>query len=265
MLVTSRRGRAAAWLIFALLALPVYGLPFAVLVLASTASSWSGVVPHSYTLLHIANGLRGDSLHALFISLVTGVTASAIALLAGTWAALVARRMRPGTRKAVSAGFLAPIAVPSVVVGLSVLTAFSRPPLLLSGYGTIVVLAHVVIVTAFAYQAVSAALTRLDPGYLQIAASLGAHPGYVLRRVTLPLLSPALVAAAGLCFALSMGELGATIMVYPPDWATLPVWISGLADRGQLFDAAALTLLLLAATVAALSALSLIRTRAARR
>jgi 2-aminoethylphosphonate transport system permease protein len=83
--------------------------------------------------------------------------------------------------------------------------------------------------------------------------------------VTLPLLTPSLVAAAGLCFALSMGELGATIMVYPPGWVTLPVGIFALTDRGAVFDGAALTVLLLVLTLVVLVAVSRIRTRASYR
>ena len=54
----------------------------------------------------------------------------------------------------------------------------------------------------------------------------------VLLTVRLPLLLPAFTAAFGLSFALSMDELGATIMVYPPTWRTLPVTIFALSDRG---------------------------------
>lgn len=75
-----------------------------------------------------------------------------------------------------------PVAVPSVVVGLAILVAFSKPPMLLNGTRWIVVLAHTVLVTAFAHQSVSAALARLDPAYEQAAASLGARPSYVLWR-----------------------------------------------------------------------------------
>ncbi len=109
-----------------------------------------------------------------------------------------------------------PVAVPSVVVGLAVLVAFSKPPVLLNGTRWIVILAHTILVTAFACSSVSAAIVRLDPMYEQAAASLGARPSYVLWRVRLPLLLPSLT-AAGLCFALSMGELSATMMLYPPD------------------------------------------------
>ena len=71
----------------------------------------------------------------------------------------------------------------------------------------------------------------------------------MLFRVTLPLLLPALGAAAGLAVALSMGELGATVMVYPATWKTLPVTIFALTDRGQAFQAAACTTILLLVTL----------------
>lgn len=83
----------------------------------------------------------------------------------------------------------------------------------------------------------------------------------MLTRITLPLLRPALGAAAGLAIALSMGELGATVMVYPATWKTLPVTIFGLTDRGQVFQAAADTTLLLAVTLVALLVVGRIRRR----
>jgi 2-aminoethylphosphonate transport system permease protein len=150
-------------------------------------------------------------------------------------------------------------------VGLGLLVAFSQPPVLLNGSSSIVIIAHVVLVTAFAYTTASAALRRLDPAFEQQAASLGAPSWYVLRRVTLPLLTPAIVASAGLCFALSMGEIGATLMVYPPSWRTLPVSIFGLQDRGDPFLGAAMALLLLATTLLVLALMSRLRGRAAYR
>jgi len=83
--------------------------------------------------------------------------------------------------------------------------------------------------------------------------------------VRLPLLLPSLAAAAGLAVALSMGELGATIMVYPPSWRTLPVTLFTLSDRGDAFLASASTVVLLVVTALLLFALSRIRSRAALR
>lgn len=156
-----------------------------------------------------------------------------------------------------------PSAVPSVSVGLGLLVAFSRPPLLLNGTTAIVILAHLVLVSAFTYSNVVAGLARLSPDYEQQAESLGARPFYKLRRITLPLLLPYLLAAFSLSFALSMGELGATMMVYPPGWVTMPVGIFALTDRGDVFDGAALTVILTLATLAVLGALALVPTRAA--
>jgi 2-aminoethylphosphonate transport system permease protein len=62
----------------------------------------------------------------------------------------------------------------------------------------------------------------------------------VLWRVRLPLLLPSLTAAAGLCFALSMGELSATMMLYLPYWTPLPVLVHTATDRGALFAGSAL-------------------------
>jgi 2-aminoethylphosphonate transport system permease protein len=261
-LFSSRLGRLIAWVVFFALFIPVFGLPLFMVGAASVAGQWNGVLPSHLTLRHLQDAVQSNAGAELLTSLLTGLVASAIALTLGTWAALAVRRMRGRLRRMASVAFLLPIAVPSVSVGLGLLVAFSRPPLLLNGTPVIVLIAHVVLVTAFAYGSVSAGLARLPAHYEQVAASLGARPGYVLWRVTLPLITPSLVAAAGLCFALSMGGLGATIMVYPPDWVTLPVGIFALTDRGSVFDGAALTVLLLAVTVGVLLVVSRIRTRA---
>ncbi|MFW5417864.1 ABC transporter permease subunit [Nocardiopsis sp. CNT-189] len=265
MLVHSRGARAALHAVFFALFLPVFALPFAVVLAASFAGNWSGALPSSWTLGNYTAAVSGDSLQALNTSLVTAAVASAAALTAGTWAALAAQRLGRRARTAVDAVFMLPVAVPSVVVGLALLVAFSAPPLLLNGTRWIVMLAHAVLVTAFAYQSLTAALARLDPAYEQAAAGLGGRPGYVLWKVKLPLLLPSLGAAAGLCFALSMGELSATMMLYPPDWLPLPVRIFASTDRGALYTGAALAVLLMAATLTALVLLSRVRSRAEQR
>ncbi len=249
MLVHSRAGRWTAWTVFFVLFVPLFALPLLVVVTASFATNWSGAFPSHPTLAHYRAVGGGDALHALTTSLLTALSASVLALVAGGWAALAAERLRGAARKVLDGLFMLPVAVPSVVVGLSLLVAFSRPPFLLNGTARIVILAHTVLVTAFAHQSVSAALSRLDPAYERCAASLGARPAYVLWRVRIPLLLPSLTAAAGLCFALSMGELSATIMIYPPGWVPLPVQIYGATSRGALFAGAALAVVLMAATL----------------
>jgi 2-aminoethylphosphonate transport system permease protein len=74
-----------------------------------------------------------------------------------------------------------------------------------------------------------------------------------------------LIAAFSLSFALSMGELGATVMVYPPGWSTIPVGIFALTDRGEVFEGAAMSILLIITTLLVLILLSRIPTKVAQR
>jgi 2-aminoethylphosphonate transport system permease protein len=261
-LVWSKPGRALTWLLAALLFAVLYGVPIGVIALASVSGQWNGVLPSHFTFEHYGNALHGDSFEQLRVSLWTGLVASAVALVSGTWAALALRGQRPVHRRVLDAVFFIPSAVPSVSVGLGLLVAFSHPPVLLNGTTLIVLIAHFVLISAFTYGNVSAGLARLPADFEQVAESLGARPFYRLRRVTLPLVTPYLIAAFSLSLALSMGELGATVMVYPPGWVTMPVGIFALSDRGAIFDAAALTMVLACTTSIVLIGLSRIPTRA---
>lgn len=262
MLLWSRAGRWAACLVVVVLIAWLFGLPMLTLLLASVAGSWNGVLPDRLVLANFQSApfTQGP---ALVASVTTALVATLIALVVGGWFALVARRLDRRVARWLDVLLMLPVAVPSVVIGLSLLVAFSEPPLVLDGTALIVMLAHAIIVTPFAYSTISAGLRGLDPAYEQVAASLGAHPARVLATVTVPLVLPSTVAAAGLCFGLSMGELGATSMVYPANWATLPVTIFTLADRGNYFPAAALAVILLAVTFVVLWLMTRVRSRAA--
>ncbi len=263
MLLWSRKHQRIAWGIFALFFIPLFALPFLALILAAFTKQWNGAFPSVMTFSNISGAFHGDAVDALTTSLTTAMVSSIIALTLGTWAAISITQIRSRVAKGViQTVFMLPIAVPSVVVGLSLLVAFSQGAILLNGTKTIVIMAHTILVTAFAYQQVTAALTRLDPAFEQAAASLGARPAYALFRVKLPLLLPALTGSLGLCFALSMGELGATALVYPAQWTTLPVRIFGMDERGKTFAAAAVTLVMMLITLAVLMAVSRVRTKA---
>ena len=262
MLVWSNGRRAAVWLAFGLIFGVIYLAPIAMIALASLAGQWNGVLPSHLSLGNYRSALLGASGEALQVSVITGLVASLLALVSGTWAALALRATAAVPRRVLEVLFFVPSAVPSVSVGLGLLVAFSQPPVLLNGTTAIVLIAHFVLVSAFTFGNVSAGLSRLPPDFEQVAASLGARPAYCLRRIILPMLQPYLIAAFSLSFAMSMGELGATVMVYPPGWVTMPVGIFALSDRGEVFEAAALTMILAFATLMVLVGLSRIPTRA---
>jgi 2-aminoethylphosphonate transport system permease protein len=265
MLVWSNTGRWLAWAVAAALIGIVYIAPLAIILAASFAGQWNDVLPSQPTIEHYLEAVSGASGEALWTSVVTGTVASALALLLGTWAALALRAHTGTGRRLLDLLFFIPSAVPSVSVGLGLLVAFSRPPILLNGTATIVFVAHLILISAFTYGNVSAGLARIPPDFEQVAESLGARPAYRLRHVTLPLILPHLIGAFSLSFALSMGELGATVMIYPPGWVTLPVGIFALTDRGDVFEGSALTMLLILTTLGVLIGLSRIPTKVAPR
>jgi 2-aminoethylphosphonate transport system permease protein len=265
MLVWSSAGRLGARALLLVCFGLVYAVPMGLMLLASVAGEWNDVLPSKLTLAHYGHAFAGEAVEQLRVSIATGAVASLVALLLGTWAALSLRGITRNWRRLLDMVFFVPSAVPSVSVGLGLLVAFSRKPFLLNGTIWIVIIAHLVLISAFTFGNVSAGLARMAPDIETVAESLGATPFYRLRRITLPLLTPYLIGAFSLSFALSMGELGATVMVYPPGWVTLPVGIFALTDRGAVFDAAALTIVLAAVTLAVLFILSRLPNRASGR
>ncbi len=254
MLFTERERRLVVAVFLGLFAL-IYGVPYALILAASLARAWNGALPSGLTDAHFAALAGGADAASLSASLATAAMASLGALLLGLLAALGTRGLPRRGQAACDLLFFAPSAVPTVSIGLGLLVAFSRKPVLLNGTIGIVILAHLLIVFAYAYGGVRTGLARLPDGIEAMAESLGAGPWARFRRVTLPLLAPHLRGAAGLAVAMSMGELAATAMVYPPGWATLPLRIFALSDRGAVLDAAALTVVLASATFCVLGLL----------
>lgn len=262
MLVRSRFARAAIWIAFAAVVVVLIVTPVVVTAMTAFSASWNSVLPSNLTTAHVSDALSAENLQSISVSIQTAVIASALAVAVGTWAALAARKAPRRLRSLIDTLYHLPVTVPSVVVGLGVLIAFSKPPLVLNGTPTIVILVQSLLVLSFAFSMVSAAAKSLDPALDLVPDSLGARPSRTLFTVTLPLLTPAIAAAAGLSVALCLGELGATVMVYPASWRTLPVTIFTQSDRGDLFGAAANTLLLVLVSVAILGVLSRLRSRA---
>jgi len=139
MLIWSRSGRFAVWSLAALLIGVIFLAPLAIILVASLADQWNGVLPNGFTLEHYLRARSGASGEAVIASLVTGVLASLFALLSGAWAALALRAQGEAWSRSLGLLFFVPSAVPSVSVGLGLLVAFSQRPLLLNGttlYGT---------------------------------------------------------------------------------------------------------------------------------
>ncbi|HYM70535.1 MAG TPA: ABC transporter permease subunit [bacterium] len=239
-------------------------LPLAMVVLSSVAQTWSMTpVPSAYTWRWF-DAIRGADLDALTTSLVLALSAGAVATSLGTYAAYVIQRRRIPLPGVFDLLMMCPVALPSVVIGLALLLAFHRPPLALTESPAAVFLAHLVIVLPFAFRTVSAVLHEIDPRLEEAAVGLGASDAVAFFRVVLPLALPGVASGFILSFCLSMGELGATLMVYPPGFSTVTLAIYQLATRGFYYQGAALAVVLLVVAFAALLLLSWMATRTRR-
>jgi molybdate transport system permease protein len=158
---------------------------------------------------------------ALVLSLQTASASTVCCLVLGVPMALVlARSDFPGLR-ALRSIVLLPLVLPPVVGGLALLYAFGRRGVLgpwLSEAGISVAFTTLAVVIAqtfvslpFLVLTLEGTLRTAGRRYESVAATLGARPGRVLFRVTLPLVTPGLVSGAVLAFARALGEFGATL------------------------------------------------------
>jgi len=258
--------RGASWslsMAAAALCVFLFVLPVVVVALSSVAQHWSGTVLPTGLSLRWFERLGGDDWDALTTSLEVGFAVALGGTALGLWLALsLEGRDRRGLGAAIDTLAMMPNGLPSVVLGLAVLIAYHKKPLDLSGSAAIVMMVQLALVLPFCYRCCAAALRPELQILREAAASLGASPARVLLRVVLPQLVPALRASVALGFALSLGELGATLTVYPPGFATVPIVVVGEVERGYYLPASALSLLLLGLS---LLALCLIAARVPRR
>ncbi|WP_240645888.1 ABC transporter permease [Georgenia sp. SYP-B2076] len=161
------------------------------------------------------------SVAALALSLRTSVAATAACVVLGVPLALVLARARLPGRRALRTLVLLPLVLPPVVSGLALLTTLGRRGLLGAHLETLgvqlafstaaVVVAQTFVSLPFLVISLEGAVRTAGRRYEDVAATLGARPTTVLRRVTLPLLLPALGSGTALAFARSLGEFGATL------------------------------------------------------
>jgi spermidine/putrescine transport system permease protein len=212
---------------FTLLVVVFLFMPIVVVVLFSFNASSGLSFPIEGLSLRWYENLFSDPTYvaALEDSAQVALAAAAITAIVGTMAAF-GLTFVPGRRRALLAAlFFAPIALPGLFVGLSLLVLFAELEVTLSL--VTVTAAHVLFTLPFFILVARAALDRFDPAYLELAADLGAAPVERFRRVTLPMVGPILVAGTALTFALSFDEFIITSFVIgPSNTVPLVVWSS---------------------------------------
>ena len=202
-------------------------------------------VPPALTLGNYAT-LIADPVRArpLVTSLWMGGLAAAVATLLALAAAWLAVGRRVPARRWIEALVALPWAVPGTVFAIALATTFSvhRPwagRVVLIGTVWLLPLAYMARALPLAGRGLVAAWRRLDPALEDAAAALGAGPWRTLREVTLPLLRPALLAAASLAFVTGFGDVVASIVLYTYDTRPVSLEILGSLRQSDVGVAAA--------------------------
>ncbi len=219
-------------------------------------SGWSGSLVPTITWYRelIVPGDDSRFASTAFRAAVTSFTVAAAAAVSaaflGTLLARSIRRRGPGSAAAEGLAML-PMGVSQIVLGLGYLQTSRFLPFPFAGTWAAVIVAHAVIAYPFVLRSVGAAYRQIPPEMLLAARSLGAGRGTLFRTIEFPLLRPAVAAGTVFAFAISLGEMSATIMLIPPGGVTMPLAIYRLIGSYQYFAACALgTLLLLACSAA---------------
>lgn len=239
------------WLWSAVL-VAIYGFVFVPLVLV-VAVSFSAdqylAFPPSGWSLRWYRALIADPkfTSAASVSLVVAIIVSIASLAIGIPAALALARGTFRGRAAVQALMLSPLVLPTIVVGLAILLVFSQWKLAATYPG--LVLTHLVITLPFTVRILTTSIGTLPPDIEAAAATLGARPWRVFRTITLPLMSPGIAASTALSFILSFDEVVLSLFVVGPRLTTLPVEIYRYVHERTDPFVAAVSVVLIAATV----------------
>lgn len=224
-----------------------------------TVTPWMGFTTQWFAALFA----DGQLWRALWTSLAIGAGVVALAVPIGLSAALLLWRLHSRARTLVYAVMVSPLLTPGVIIGISTLVFWDRW-IGVGGGLALTVLAQASFIAAYAMLLFMARLQRFDPAQEEAALDLGASHFQVFRRITLPYLMPAVLSAAFIAFLQSFENYNTTIFVRGLE-TPLTVYIASKVRTGLTPAINALSLILIALTVAGAVVYEILRRREARR
>jgi spermidine/putrescine transport system permease protein len=242
--------RRNSWLWVA--ALAVYAflyVPLAVVVLFSFNDSqlnaqWVGFTTRWYVKLLNDDEMLGAAANSLLIALTTG----GVATVLGTMAGIAMQRWPVGLLRILPLLVLTPVAMPEILLGVSLLLFFRQVLDLTLGLFSILV-AHITFSIGFVAIIVRTRLAGMDESIFEAARDLGASPWQTFRNVTLPLILPAILAGFLMSFTVSIDDFVITFFVAGVGVTTLPLQIYSMIKVAVSPEVNAISTLLMALTL----------------
>jgi thiamine transport system permease protein len=204
------------------------GAPLVALIKSSFATPHGAGLDFYRSLTHDTPALLATPWHAIVNSLVYAAEATAVSLVIGAVAATVIARRPAGW---LDTAVMLPLGASAVMLGYGFVIAFDTPPLDFRGSIWLVPVVQSLVAAPLVVRMLAPALRSVDPRLREAALTLGASPARARREIDLPLALRPLGIAAGLAFAIALGEFGATVFLARSDHPTLPVAIFRFLGR----------------------------------
>lgn len=231
----------------ALLVLVFFYLPIGMLVVqsfneAKFGGQWEGFSFRWYRELWERDDIHDAAWNTLMIALASTV----VSVVLGALAAWCIHRYRTGTQRLHYGLIYAPLVVPDILMGISLLFLFVNVGVQLNL--TTIILAHTTFCLSYVTLVMLGRLQDFDESMIEAAQDLGAGWGVIIGRILLPLLGPGLAAGALLAFTLSIDDFVITFLVSGPGNTTLPVKIFSMMRRSSPQVINALSVIFMAVT-----------------
>ncbi len=221
-------------------------LPLVLLILYSFNNSrlvtvWGGFSTRWYGELF----QNQELLDAAWVTLRVAALSATVATILGTLAAIALVRIGRFRGRTLFSGMIyAPLVMPDVILGLSLLLMFVATGIA-RGFWTVVI-AHVTFSMCYATVVIQSRLVTFDRSLEEAAMDLGATPFRTFMQVTLPIILPAVLAGWVLAFTLSLDDLVVASFTTGPGATTLPIKIYSQVKRGVTPEVNAMSALLVA-------------------
>ncbi|OYQ33563.1 putrescine ABC transporter permease PotI [Niveispirillum lacus] len=203
-------------------------IPIILLIVLSFNDNRSVSVWSEFSFRWYGELMRDEQLlSAAWLSVRVAFISASFAVVLGTLAGMMLARFGAFKGRALFSGMVsAPLVMPEVIMGLSLLLLFVSMEQMLGwpeGRGMLtIILAHITFTMSFVTVVVQSRLVSMDASLEEAAMDLGARPAKVFFVITLPLIAPAIVSGWLLAFTLSLDDLVITSFVSGPGSTTLP-------------------------------------------
>ena len=200
-------------------------LPQIIIVFSSFAERWGGsLFPTEYGFANYFT-VWEESRRPIVNSLILASAATIMCVVFGSLAAYTTVRRRFFGKWALDLTIMLPFVIPGIVTGVAFLTSFNTGMVVLTGTAMIIVLAYFTRRIAYIFRSVSASIAQVDSKIEEASTICGATWGRTMRKVTVPLIAPGILAGSILVFSTLITEMSVTIILYSARWKTISISI----------------------------------------